>query len=209
MAGEPYTVCSISERQAKVLASVTRLYEEAFPAAERKPPAFLAGAAGRADYRLLAICANERMAGFAAVYAPPRGQVHLLEYMAVEPALRGRGVGAALFKAVTHRCAGTPLLLEVESEEAGSGADALRRKAFYRRMGCRQLGAVRYRMPRVASGSPPPMHLLVHGVGSMCVGKAEATSWLIDMFRNVYGVADAPDSVQTMLQNEPDNIPLI
>jgi GNAT superfamily N-acetyltransferase len=207
---EPLEIDRVSERDFETLEAVGRLYEEAFPAAERKPRSFISEAAARVDYELLVIRAQEQVAGFAVIYLAPGHRLQLIEYMAVMPHLRGRGLGTLLFEDIVRRANGNLLLLEVEAEdpELSTESDAVRRKAFYRRSGCRQLGDLRYTMPRVAAAAPPVMHLFVQGCTSNCVSKTELATWLTDIFHRVYGVEEAQHPVQSMLRNERESIPL-
>jgi GNAT superfamily N-acetyltransferase len=207
MIGDLPVVEMLSREDQEGLASVASLYQKAFPSAERKPWHILSADLTRSSYQLLGVRFEGEFAGFAAVYSPPRGSVRLIEYMAVEPHLRGRGIGSALFNAVARAGAGEPLLLEVEAGEADG--TATRRKAFYRRLGCRQIGTVRYRMPCVSTTPPPPMHLLVYGIATRQLHKNALSAWLMDIFKNVYQVAHPRDSVHSMLQGEPEVIPLV
>ena len=105
--------------------------------------------------------------------------------MAVSPARRGSGLGTALFGVAADSARGRTLLLEVE---AGDEPAARRRKAFYRRLGCRELPGVDYRMPRVAEAAPPPMSLMAFGENGEAVERSVLRAWLVDIFRRVYAV---------------------
>jgi hypothetical protein len=127
--------------------------------------------ARRPDYRLIVATHEQTVLGFAAVFAPPDEAFALLEYLAVDERFRGGGVGAGLFRAAVDALAGEgrggSLLLEVEApvgDDATARAQQERRRAFYRRLGCRQVAGLEYVLPlkSVADAPPPPMHLFAH-----------------------------------------------
>lgn len=67
--------------------------------------------------------------------------VVLLDYFAVNPALRGRGIGGQILQKLRERCEGKRLLLEIESTkvESENAGQRLSRKRFYERCGMRPL----------------------------------------------------------------------
>lgn len=189
---------------------IEALYSSAFPRSERKPVHFLAAAVRRSDYRLLALEDEGRFIAFALVYRSPQGEVALLEYMAVVEALRGRGWGSRLFRAIADST-DVPLLIELESDRAAvSPADPrARRKTFYRRLGCRLLDGFDYVMPKVADAEPPPMEMLVHGLSSPTLRGEQLARWLGEIFRNVYDREEDDPRLRAMLASMPAEIRLI
>ena len=78
----------------------------------------------------------------------------LLEYLAVAANAQGGGTGSALFTAslaASGMDPGTLLLIEVDSEadtvDAGERAVRLKRKQFYRRLGCLEVAGFDYILP--------------------------------------------------------------
>ena len=86
---------------------------------------------------------NGRLAAYAFFYRHD-SRVLLLDYFAVTPELRGRGVGSAFLAALDAVLGGVCILGEVEmpdSHDAGLNAMRLRRIAFYERAGFSLTGA--------------------------------------------------------------------
>ena len=147
---------SIADASSSAFANVVGIYQEAFPASERKPVAFLEQAIERADYRLYGAAQSGETVGMALVYRSTEHPFALLEYMAVAAARRGGGLGEQLFTGLAG-LVNRPLLLEVESERPGAEGAALRRRRldFYRRLGCLTVAGLDYVMPKVSAAAPP------------------------------------------------------
>lgn len=118
----------------------------------------------------------------------------LLEHLASEPALRGRGVGGRLLSLVCSDLTaqnGTTLYLEVEDPDLDP-ADPwrVRRLFWYQRQGALPVGEPgNYAMPNLLTGSPLYMRLLamplslavVPSGGSLCLD-------LKSLYKEVYGL---------------------
>ena len=110
---------------------------EAFPPAELKPLAVMLRLMERGRYLCYGYYRNGRLAAYAFFYRHD-SRVLLLDYFAVTPELRGRGVGSAFLAALDAVLSGVCILGEVEmpdSHDAGLNAMRLRRIAFYERAG--------------------------------------------------------------------------
>ncbi|WP_459788817.1 N-acetyltransferase [Alteriqipengyuania sp. 357] len=191
------------------MAEIADLYEASFPESERKPASFIQEVARREDYELLQMTCGPNLWGMAVVHARPTGTFRLLEYIAVTPETRGLGLGGAFFSWIAERAL-SPLLLEVESERAGSegSVDRKRRLAFYRKHGCRTLQPLEYIMPPVGAGSPPPMNLLIASWPGKEVGRHLVTGWLRDIYRHVYDRSPDDSNIREMTEGLPDMISL-
>ena len=116
---------------------------EAFPPAELKPLAVMLRLMERGRYLCYGYYRNGRRAAYAFFYRHD-SRVLLLDYFAVTPELRGRGVGSAFLAALDAVLGGVCILGEVEmpdSHDAGLNAMRLRRIAFYERAGFSLTGA--------------------------------------------------------------------
>ncbi len=81
-----------------------------------------------------------------------------VEHFAVQPELRGQGIGAALMAELREKVGNVPLVLEAEPPY--DGAMAQRRIAFYERMGFR-LNPYEYIQPAMSKGeSPVPLVIM-------------------------------------------------
>ena len=198
----PLTIRRPTDPADPALVAVERIYVDSLPAGERKPTAWLrslayaadaGGAAPAPSYRLLVAERDGDALGFAVLFIPPDpADAALLEYLAVADRARGGGVGGQLFDAAVG-LADRPVLVEVEAGDA----DADRRRAFYRRHGCRELLGLRYLLPLPAA---PPMGLMVAGAAK--VRRADLTRWLATVYVGAYGqrpddprVAEMPASL--------------
>lgn len=121
---------------------VFHLYHLAFPPAEQKPFSIIVTMYRRGKTDVWCFLDQGRFAGFAATING-EGMI-LLDYLAILPALRGRGLGSAVLKTLSERYPGKGLFTEIESEyEAASNQEARkRRKRFYLENGYVPLGVM-------------------------------------------------------------------
>ena len=163
------------------------IYREALPRSERKPAAKLAAMIAKPGYIFLVLLLDGKVAGFAIAVCFERTEACLIEYMAIAGKMRGQGLGNALFKSVVDlpEIRDRYLLAEVESEAAPSAdhEDRVRRKRFYRKLGCREIEGLDYIMPAVSSSTPPAMNILVYRRElPMDISKAQLRGWLEDIY---------------------------
>jgi len=116
-----------------------KLYEEAFPASEKKPFEFILQKRETGSFEILEIVdGSGEFRGLAIMML--HKNLALLDYFAIATECRGTGVGSVALKLLQERYAGRKFMLEIESTVgvAQSLTDAemqnrLRRKAFYLR----------------------------------------------------------------------------
>ena len=114
---------------------------------------------GGDDYRLYGLRVDDDIVAMAILYVPARKDFAWLDYMAVAPAHRGRGLGSGLFRQLldtiaTSRPAARHLILEVNDD----------RIQFYRRLGAKLLANVEYFFPS-PNGPAVSMRLMVCFLG--------------------------------------------
>ena len=140
---------------------IARLYRATFPASQRVDVAVLLA---NADLGRGLLCTAKRhghLVGF--TYSTPLADttVHLLGYVAVDPACRGRGIGSRLVAFLRQRAADIGFrgfLIELESAAAPSNEQRLR---FYRHAGARPVDCLPQYGPLDATDdSTPPTQLL-------------------------------------------------
>ena len=155
-----------------------RLYERAFPPAERVLVASLLAAVKRrrraldqrlpeGEIMLAVLDGDERFAGLMQ-YECFSGGAAALWYFAVEPERRGQGLGGLAYRRLLEVLAplGVDALVfevEIPDEAPGEAARRLaeRRIAFYRRLGARLLRGADH-LQTVDDAIPPlPMHVMV------------------------------------------------
>lgn len=190
--------CTLLAPEAEdAFAQLLAIYQAAIAASEQKPAAELGKMRHDPRYRFLVAREGQRVIGFGILNFPTCGSFWLLEYMAVDKRLRSRGVGERIFSAakqLAETIAGAaPCVLEVDQPSGSAAADdESRRLRFYSRLGCRRIEGVDYILPLKATGSPPPMWLLVHGLEDReSLATPEVGEWLRAIYVDVY--AQRPD----------------
>jgi GNAT superfamily N-acetyltransferase len=190
---------------------LVRIYCEAHPAGEIKSVEALAAMIARPEYLFLTGVEADAVIGFAIAIALAGTDATLLEYMAVNVAHRGRGVGQKIFRAVAQM-PGRFLVVEVDSDRFPSpdAQDRVRRKQFYRRLGCKEIEGLIWRMPRVSTAEPPLMDMLVQrGELPDLIEKPHLRAWIEACYAQVYQQALPDDRIEAMLADLPDEIRLI
>ena len=89
-------------------------------------------------YDVLGVYDDGMLMGYAAVYHPPKGRVYLLDYLAVEPDVRGRGLGTEILKLLQmhYKDCADCLIIECERPKAAPDEQLARRRIrFYERAG--------------------------------------------------------------------------
>ncbi len=113
------------------------LYEEAFPASEKKPFNLILQKNDAGSMQILAIeDAGGSFLGLSIMIL--HQDLALLDYFAILPSKRGTGIGTATLSALQERYHDRRILLEIEDcEEKGAKnlTDRIRRKAFYLKNG--------------------------------------------------------------------------
>ncbi len=192
---------------------VLRIYEEAFPEAEREPVAEMAARLKKPDpasdvTHLRALVDRGTVLGFTYFSSYRAYWLGFLKFIAVRADQRGSGYGPLLLRdalqqvrADGRQATGWPYLgfvLEVERPEmAETDAERhirQRRLAFYRRNGAVLLEGIDYVAPPVAPGQPDmPFHLMllraVPKYGMLRWIRPQAVRALL-----VKGYGEAPDS---------------
>lgn len=191
-----------------------RIYRGSQPLSELKSPDHLARMIERPEYYFLAALHNEVVVGYSISICLPGSDAALLEYMAVTPELRCHGLGQQLFKetAAFGPIAIRVLMIEVDSEKSPSAdhVDRVRRKSFYRRLGCLEIEHLAYIMPPVSNTPPPPMDMLVYAIELPgCLEKSRLQAWLQSCYRQVYEQPGDDPRIQSMIANLPENVRLI
>jgi len=121
-----------------------RLYDSCmkrdFPPSELKTLQAILSMMRRDEYDVFSAERDGRQAAYALLYHPKDGQVVLLDYLAVEPELRERGIGTqVLLQLKEYYTRGTDvLLIECERPKAAPDeAEARKRIRFYQYVGAR------------------------------------------------------------------------
>jgi hypothetical protein len=185
-----------------------RIYADSISPVEQKPRAMIAAMASLPEYRILLARSGGVVIGLSVIFEPADGSFCLLEYMAVDAGHRNAGAGAALFRHGIE-VTGTPMLLEVDSEIDATPDLAIRhrRQGFYRRLGCRRIEGLSYRLPWPGL---PAMDLLVHLPSGMSqISKPQLEGWLRVVYQKVYHRAPDDPRIAEMMAPVTDPVGLV
>ncbi len=114
---------------------IRRLYRRAFPASERKPFSIIRRMEKNGTTDVWMIFSQKTFAGFATTINSP--ELVMLDYLAIEPGMRGCGVGTEALARLLALYEGRGFFVEIENPfpPGHDREDRLRRRAFYRRCG--------------------------------------------------------------------------
>ena len=120
-------------------AEIYRLYQEAFPASEKKPFSMILKMHRKGASDVWRFTINGKFAGLIITI---NGENHiLLDYLAVDKAKRGTGIGTQILQLMQQQYSGKGVFLEIESvyEDCDNKAERLRRKHFYEKCGMKSM----------------------------------------------------------------------
>ena len=177
------------------LTQIEAIYEASFAPSLKEPFPMLIEPVMRGSTALYLASSDHRVGGFALVTPLGIAKVNYMPYLAVDTALRGQGIGGALFRCVVEdayrRTGETELLWEVERPHPGAGLHDLdrRRIAFYRRYGAVLLQRVKdFRMPSLAGpGTLPGALMWISVVDRDPLTPDEIEAYVIALYDVAYG----------------------
>lgn len=192
-------------------AALLAIYQDALPLGERKSAEKVRAMCDAAHYRVTIAKRAAEVVGFSILFLGH--DTALLEYMAVRESERGQGCGALLYRRVVEDASPTasrPLIVEIDSEHEASEdqAQRVRRKAFYRRLGCRTIVGLDYLLPLKSASRPPKMELLVDGIDAGEVSKECVATWLIEIYTRVYDQRAGYPQLVEMIASLPPQVRL-
>ena len=190
------------------------IYTQANAPGERKSPERLAAMIEEPEYHFLAGMALGELAGFSILRCLHGSDAALLEYLAVAQDLRSEGIGSTLLAKTANldAFASKFLLAEVNSDKkpGAEQAERTRRKAFYRRLGWREVQGFDYIMPPVASDLPAEMDMLVYKRElPPSIKRARLRHWLERSYIEVYHQSASDPRIEAMMSALPEPVPLI
>ncbi len=187
------------------------IYAVSIAARERKPEDWICSMVRAPEYKFWVMKGSGGIEGFSILFLPRAERFALLEYMAVTPKRRNRGVGSALFKRTTTQAPNLPILLEVDSdrEVCADRQIRTRRQQFYRRLGCVRISGLHYILPLPGQGPAPEMDLMVYSAEPLRqLRKTDLERWLRTIYRDVYRCSSDDPRIVQMLRGVPDPVRL-
>lgn len=157
---------SLNIRKAKEYdySACLELYHEAFPSNERHPDEVILQRITSGSSILYVAETKDQFVGFALLHDLTVVPFVLLDYLAVQRDLRGKGYGSEMLRFVREKCwqQDTFLLVEAEEPEFGENQnDRLRRIHFYQRNGGCLIPKINYLLPPLDNTFPTEMKLIV------------------------------------------------
>ena len=118
---------------------VRRLYAKAFPGSEKKPFSMIRKMHKKGVSDVWYFTREGRFAGL--IITINGDDYILLDYLAVDEAQRGTGIGTEILQCMRKQYAGKGVFLEIESvyEECDNKEQRLRRKHFYEKCGMQSM----------------------------------------------------------------------
>ena len=206
----------VTDPQTRLFRDAFALYETSIPRAEQKTYDEVLAGLGRDDVRFWTFTRGDETLGMSILFADRAQNTMLLEYLAVSPTARSGGIGSALFTAsfeASRFDAATQLLIEVDSEaEDVSEAERvlrLKRKQFYRRLGCREVQGFDYILPLDHYGPAPRMSLLVLGADGSALDTAHLRRALTTIYREVYAQREDDPRLGAMFEGQGLQLQLV
>jgi len=194
------------------------IYAASIAVREQKPEAWICAMVRAPEYWVGVMQDAGHVSGFSILFLPPAERFALLEYMAVTPERRNRGLGSALFKQTVVRAmtppphhASLPILLEVDSDREACGDREMRtrRQQFYRRLGCVRVSGLHYILPLPGQGPAPEMDLMLYSAEPVRqLSKRDLERWLRTVYRDVYRCSFDDPRIVRMLHDVSDPVRL-
>lgn len=121
------------QKQDPLMEDILRLYHDSFPDAERKPFSMIEEGVENGQMEAWIAQSGQQLAALAFVILG--SPLHVLDYLAVHPDMRGQNVGSQVLHWLDEQYDSQPIVVEIETTKGSEDQDVHRRKAFYLRNG--------------------------------------------------------------------------
>lgn len=175
------------------------IYLDTIPANERQEVSVIKERVATSKERLLVGRLNDEVVCIALIYPFQNSEFVLIDYLAVKKTVRQKGIGTSLIRHILEMywAKGRWLIGEVEDPKQGNDRqNRVRRIAFYRRNGAKELKNVPYQLPPMQGIEPTPMILLSFTQNKENQIKGEVVQKLI---RQIYTELYKRNSTDTLL----------
>lgn len=197
-----------SRLEPKQVDQFRRIYVESFPPSERNDFDELVQEISHDNHWLFTVKTGGKLVGIAVILPSIMPRVHLLEYLAIAPAWRRRGLGSGFIHEISNNlpAGASAIVLEVETPEDGTGEEIRirqRRIEFYLRNGAHVVEcAPRYRVPNLAGPGTVGMKLMWLPLETVPVPTGILLAkCLLAIYTKSYGLPADDPLVQTGLSN--------
>ena len=178
-------------QNSSLVAEFQRIYEDSFPSEERRPFKELITDQHAGNYTMYVSFEKKKVKGIISLFRPSNCKFVLLDYFAVHPEYRSKGMGSGLFKELIAECQKTRKILCLEVEQPLSDDvtdDRCRRISFYRKGGAKVLTNYTYLLPDLDhSGVITKMCLMfVGGTTLVKMERSELAMFIESIFFHLY-----------------------
>lgn len=139
------------------LSLLHKLYDEAFPAEERRDWRLIESPATPGSPTLYAIIADGRLAGMLTLWSFDR--FSYIEHFVIAPDFRKKGVGSEAMRLLMEKIGNRPLVVEIEPPTVDR-PETVRRRDFYSRLGFSTISTDYIQPPYSPSLPAVAMHLM-------------------------------------------------
>ncbi|MDE6702582.1 MAG: GNAT family N-acetyltransferase [Muribaculaceae bacterium] len=139
------------------LSLLHKLYDESFPAEERREWSLIESPATAGCPALFAIIADGHLAGMLTLWNFDR--FSYVEHFVIAPDFRGKGVGSEAMRQLIEKIDNRPLVVEIEPA-VDSRPETIRRRGFYSQLGFSTISTDYIQPPYTPSLPSVPMHLM-------------------------------------------------
>ena len=170
------------------------------------------------NYHLFISKNNNSVVGISLMYIFNSLKIGLLDYMAITPAYRRRGMGKELFKFTFDKfCSlinnGIGLLMEIQIEGVNDPKEKVVRKnriRFYTRLGAKLLEGVNYLLPPTQNDNvPEKMYLMIRPIGDLpYLSKVSIVGYIRAIYFTLYQHQHCNNLLDSISQKLPSRIML-
>ncbi len=150
-----------------LFSEVIGIYETSFPANERQSVELITERFNLHKYQVFVGFQQSTVVAFAFLYHFNNPKLILLDYIAVKPEFRTKGVGSQFLQELIKRLKLKQnrhyIIGEVENPEFGENKEERRlRLEFYSRLGIKTVKRIKYILPPLSGTIPTDMLLMIH-----------------------------------------------
>lgn len=194
-----------------------QIYSSSFPPVETKPVNKVVKMLLKdKNYHLFVMVKDGSVIGISLLYVFKRLRSGLLDYMAIIPEYRRKGLGTELFRRTLNRfkriCPHSiGLFLEVQNEDFDDLVERRIRKnriGFYRRFGAKKVGNLDYLLPPQHGTRPEEMHLMIVPTKKV---KSLSREYLLGLIKTIYAKVYGyrkDDLLKKFSRTKMSNLPL-
>jgi GNAT superfamily N-acetyltransferase len=203
--------CKIASSKSKEYKDAITIYTTAFPVAEQQPLKRMKERLDKKLFSMYALKENKQVIGMAVVWKFKSAKILLLDYVAIDKKLRGKGLGKIFLEWIINKALRKGEVIGIEIEHPGKGRNRIQRKNrlnFYLSCGAKVLENVDYFMPALDGTKDIEMQLLVmhSGFKGMSIHQADVKEFIGNLYSKVYLLGAEHPLVISIINSVPIKI---